>query len=56
MHVFYVWISGIYGNNKNKIFGGEQNEKTKYEIVIQSWNNNWDNLSTYLIFHPKSEE
>ncbi len=25
----------------------------KYPIVIQSWNNNWDNLSTYFNFAPE---
>jgi putative transposase len=26
---------------------------SKYPIVIQSWNNNWDNLSTYFDFPPE---
>jgi transposase-like protein len=26
---------------------------TKYSIVIQSWNNNWDKLSTYFAFPPE---
>ena len=25
----------------------------KYPIVIQSWNNNWENLSTYFDFPPE---
>lgn len=31
----------------------EANWGSKYPIVIQSWHNNWENLSTYFDFPPE---
>lgn len=31
----------------------EETWGAKYSIVIQSWNNNWDKLSTYFAFPPE---
>ncbi|AJA48426.1 transposase mutator family protein [Clostridium pasteurianum DSM 525 = ATCC 6013] len=31
----------------------EETWRDKYSIVIDSWNNNWENLSTYFNFPPE---